>query len=257
MFLSVVAVLPGVFSQENENSFLSSGEQIAFAKTRVSEEVWLFYQKNLSTKESESKGSVSDGSLINGHIFPPIGDNFKYFDDDSYLEARAFTNEKVLNSILLSYHYLDSLYPGRKFYTMELSNKDGGKMFPHRTHQNGMSCDFMMPKIKDEKPYYGLDTIGKEHYFLSFSDLGEYSSDPSISVDFDLIAHHVLLLDNTAKKYGLRIKKVIIKTEYKPHLFDTYYGKKLKESGIYVVQKLTPIINALHDDHYHVDFEQL
>jgi len=257
MFLSVVAVLPGVFSQENENSFLSSGEQIAFAKTRVSEEVWLFYQMNLSAKESESKGSVSDGSLINGHIFPPIGDNFKYFDDDSYLEARAFTNEKVLNSILLSYHYLDSLYPGRKFYTMELSNKDVGKMFPHRTHQNGMSCDFMMPKIKDGSPYYSLDSIGKKHYFLSFTDDGKYPDDTSIGVDFNLIAHHILLLNEAAKQYGLKIKKVIIKIEYKPYLFATEYGKQLKISNIYVVQKLTPLINALHDDHYHIDFKPL
>lgn len=246
-----------VNAQESETTFQECIANTIYSKTGVSREVWEYYTGNQHSGGSKSVGTVSDGKLVNGYIFPPTGKNFKYFDEDSYLEGRAFTNEKVLNTILLAYHYLDSLYPGRKFQTMELSNKDGGKMFPHRTHQNGMSCDFMMPKIKDGAPYYSLDSIGKEHYFLSFSEDGKYSEDASISVEFDLIAHHILLLNEAAKQYGLKIKKVIIKTEYKPFLFATEYGQQLKKSNIYVVQKLTPLINALHDDHYHIDFEPL
>lgn len=33
------------------------------------------------------------------------------------------------------------------------------------------------------------------------------------------------------------------------------YGQKLKNSKIYIVQKLSPVLNALHDERYHVDFE--
>ena len=55
----------------------------------------------------------------------------------------------------------------------------------------------------------------------------------------------------------MKIKKVIIKIELKDELFSTPNGKKLKAKGIYVVKALTPLINGLHDDHFHIDFEEI
>jgi len=54
----------------------------------------------------------------------------------------------------------------------------------------------------------------------------------------------------------MKIAKVIIKIEYKDELFATEYGQKLKKSGIYIVKGLTKLINALHDEHYHIDFKK-
>jgi len=51
------------------------------------------------------------------------------------------------------------------------------------------------------------------------------------------------------------LSKVIINTDLKDELFATKFGKVLKTSGIYLVQKLSPLINSLHDDHYHIDFD--
>jgi len=114
----------------------------------------------------------------------------------------------------------------------------------------------MMPKLKNQKPYYGLDTIGVNHYWLNFNNKGQYSKDTSITIDFESIAQHILLLQKEAKKHRLKIQKVIIKTELKDELFQGEYGKKLKESGIYIVKSLSPTINALHDEHYHIDFKE-
>ena len=61
---------------------------------------------------------------------------------------------------------------------------------------------------------------------------------------------------NASQIYN-EIQKVIIKVELKDELFEGEYGKKLKESGIYIVKSLSPTINALHDDHYHVDFKEM
>lgn len=205
---------------------------------------------------SQPKGRVSKGSLINGKLMPYKGENFSYFDDESYLAGRAFTSESVKKSVLNSYDKMHTTLPERHFYLMELSNEEGGKIFPHRTHQNGLSVDFMMPMLKNNQPYYGLDTLGKNHYLLSFNENGEYSEDKEVKVDFDLIALHILELNKTAKEQGLKISKVIIKIEYKDDLFNTPNGKKLKDSGIYIVKGLTPLINHLHDDHYHIDFEK-
>lgn len=216
-----------------------------------------FYNENSKeTKESKSIGSVSNGTLENGKIMPYYGINFTYFDRDSYLASRAFTSDVVKKIILNTYDVLRANYPERKFYLMELSNHHGGKIYPHRTHQNGLSVDFMMPKLKNGAPNYDLDTLGKQHYFLEFNDQGEYVQDTAIKVDFNLVARHILLLNEAANKLGYAIEKVIIKVEYKDDLFETPYGKKLKTSGIYVVNNLSPMINAIHDDHFHIDFKK-
>ena len=138
---------------------------------------------------------------------------------------------------------------------MECSHQHGGKLYPHRTHQNGMSVDFMMPKLKDNKPYYGLDNLGAQHYMLTFDQNGKYSKDPSIEIDFNTIALHILELQSAAKKNGMSIAKVIIHTGIKDELFATEKGKILKQSEIYVVRNLSPLINSIHDDHFHIDFK--
>ncbi len=229
---------------------------VSSTKDSMSSSIINYYNKNKGNDlPSKSIGTTGNGSLVNGKLMPFEGANFQYFDQWSYLLGRGFVHHKVKQSVLDAYTLLDSLEPSRKFYIMECSHADGGDFFPHRTHQNGMSVDFMMPKLKRGNPYYGLDSLGTSHYFLNFNNEGQYTKDSSITIDFNTIAHHLLLLDKAARKQGLKIKKVIIKTELKDELFSTYYGKKLKTSGIYVVKSLTPFVNNSHDEHYHVDFE--
>jgi penicillin-insensitive murein endopeptidase len=202
---------------------------------------------------SKAVGTVSNGTLEHGKLMPYKGENFIYFDRMSYLEGRGFLHGSARTAVVDTYDSLRQVLPRRYFNIMECSNEFGGELFPHRTHQNGMSIDFMMPLLKNGKPYYGLDTLGAEHYLLSFNDDGKYKKDPSISIDFDLVARHILMLDYFARQNGLNIFKVIIKIEFKDELFATEHGKLLKSSDIYVVQGLSPLINSLHDDHFHID----
>jgi penicillin-insensitive murein endopeptidase len=146
---------------------------------------------------------------------------------------------------------------GRMFTIMECSHKKGGKLWPHNTHQNGLSIDFMMPLERGGVPCYELDTKGLKHYLLDFDDNGKYEKDKSIQVNFEVLARHLLSLDVSARARGYRVKKVIIKVEFKDELYATFSGRKLREKGVYLVKALTPKINKLHDDHYHVDFEKL
>lgn len=217
-----------------------------------------YYEKNnVDTIKSKSTGTEANGTLINGALMPPAGDNFAYFSDQSYLAGRAYTNHKVKKSVLAMYASLAKKYPNRTFQLMECSNEKGGKIWPHHTHQNGLSVDFMMPLTKDSVPYYKLDDLGKEHYLLTFDNQGRYSKDSLVHIDFDIVAKQILILDEQARKNGLKIKKVIIKIEQKDELYATPNGKKLKAKGIYVVKALTPLINGLHDDHFHIDFEEI
>lgn len=210
-----------------------------------------------NSQESASLGSVSNGSLKNGKLVPFYGSNYSYFDETSYLSGRAFLNSKVLTTVLNGYNELSIQKPGRLFKIMECSHEHGGKLWPHRTHQNGLSVDFMMPKLKNNAPYYRLDSIGTNHYWLTFNDKGQYEKDTSITIDFELIAQHILILQKEAKKSNLKISKVIIKVEMKNELFRGPFGQRLKESGIYIVTSLSPTVNALHDEHYHIDFKEI
>jgi len=205
---------------------------------------------------SISHGSVSNGSLDHGKLIPYYGSNYSYFDTTSYFLGRAFLHEDVLAFTLKAYKNLENV--SNRFYRiMECSNQMGGKLWPHQTHQNGTSIDFMMPLTKDHKPYYKLDKIGLSHYWLSFDDAGKYSEDKSVEIDFEAIAQHILLLNEAANEKGWKIKKVIIKIELKDELYATPSGKNLKAKGIYVVQGLSKMVNALHDDHYHIDFAKV
>lgn len=234
----------------NIPTFLNAQERL-----RVDYEIMEYMQlKSNDDTVSAAVGTVGNGTLKHAKLMPYKGKNFIYFDRDSYLAGRGFLHGSVRNSVLTTYDSLSRALPHRYFNIMECSNEHGGEMFPHKTHQNGMSIDFMMPLIKNNKPYYALDTIGAAHYALNFDDDGKYTRDPSVSIDFNLVARKILLLDYFARQNGLNIFKVIIKIELKDELFATEYGKLLKASDIYVVQGLSPLINALHDDHFHIDF---
>ncbi len=216
-----------------------------------------YYQKNKGNSlASVSVGSVSNGYLKNGKLIPFSGKNFRYFDSFSYLKGRAFLHGKVLKTILNSYKLLEKSVPLRMFTVMECSHEHGGKLWPHRTHQNGLSVDFMMPLIKNGNPYYELDDKGVKHYLLKFDNKGRLQKDLAVKIDFNVVATQILQLNKSAISQGYQIKKVIIKIELKDELFASIRGKELKNSGIYIVQGLTKTINDLHDDHFHIDFEK-
>ncbi len=215
--------------------------------------LYAYYLKQ--TEPSKSIGTVSNGSLKHGRIVPFSGDNFSYFDELSYASKRAFVHENVLNTMLETYKVLDSVCPTRNFGIMECSNEHGGPIKPHRTHQNGLSVDFMTPLLKNGEPTDDLSDLGAQHYLMEFDATGKYIGDKNYTVDFNTIALHLLTLADAAKKNGLKIDKVIWKIELKDELFATANGKKLQAKGIYFATKLSPLINSLHDDHYHVDFK--
>ena len=206
--------------------------------------------------ESISTGTVGNGSLKNGRIVPFTGENFHYFDTVSYLKNRGFVHEKVLNALLASYTRLSETLPEIQFGLMECSRENGGRIRPHFTHQNGLSVDFMSPLCRNGKQCLDYDFQGAPHYLMAFDADGNYSADKTVSIDFETMAVHLLTLAEEAKKSGLAIEKVILKLDLKDNLFATPSGKKLRASGIYFATNLTPLVNALHDDHYHVDFKK-
>jgi penicillin-insensitive murein endopeptidase len=242
---------------QQSSTIESENEPVKDSQETQPDRVQLYFAEHNDSIESSSIGSVSRGKLENGSLIPFSGNNFIYFDTSSYLSGRAFTHSTVQKVILEGYKSLEDDGCKQTFSLMELSNEHGGKIFPHRTHQNGMSADFMMPLWANNQISYKYDSLGVGHYLMDFDDHGRVSGDDEVSINFDLVAQHILELEKSARTNGMKIQKVIINTDLKDELFDTEHGKKLKNSGIYIVRGLEPLINDLHDDHYHIDFSFL
>lgn len=214
--------------------------------------------QNQKTGSSVSIGKVNNGSLKNGVKFAYSGENYNYFSITSYfILRRSSVHEKVRAVTLNAYRDLNKRFPAQQWGIMECSRPHGGKMKPHRTHQNGTSIDFMTPlkSIKSNKQYRWKAHLGVWHYLLTFDQDGYLNKRKKVKIDFDMIAHHILTLNKEAKKKGMKIKKVIFKINLKDDLFKSEIGKKLKASGIYFAKYLTPMADNVHDDHYHIDFE--
>ena len=207
------------------------------------------------TLESTAIGTVGNGSLINGVILPYRGKNFKYFSSISYHAGRAYVHSSVRKVILESYQMLENSLPDRIFYLMEGANKEGGPLPPHRTHQNGLSVDFMALKLKDGKPYLKLDNLGPAHYALEFDQNGQWLKNDEVKIDFEAMARHIQSLEQACKKHQIHISKIILKINLKDDLFASPTGQKLQHLPF--VGWLPDVIDKQHDDHYHIDFEVL
>lgn len=111
----------------------------------------------------------------------------------------------------------------------------------------------MVPKTKKGRQHRWLDRIGVWHYALSFDEEGNWNE--LIQVDFEAMGQHLLALDDAARANGLSLKKVILKIELKDDFYATPSGREVQRRGIYFAKSLSKVVNDLHDDHYHVDFQ--
>lgn len=196
---------------------------------------------------SKSIGTPKNGQLENGKRVPFSGKNFTTYSFFGFINGRTFVHDKVRKTILKTYEKCATAMPDQHFVLMETGHRTGGRFSPHRTHQNGMSVDFMTPLKKQGKPYAGHSIFSGWGYGRTFDNKGKTEK---LEIDYETMAHHLLLLYETARQNGLTIKKVIFDPVLQPYLFQTKSGQKLKGKFYFTKGRVT----FRHDDHYHVDF---
>jgi penicillin-insensitive murein DD-endopeptidase len=213
----------------------------------------IFYS---NLEASVSGGTPGDGSLKKAYQVEYTTSNARYFSIISYyLMGNCYVNSKLYNTVLNSYSECEKTCKNIDFRIMECSDKEGGKIMLHRTHRNGLSIDFMVPKIKDGKQTKFYDDLGLWHYLLDFNSSGRLVIDNDVTIDFETIGKHIIALDNAARANGLVVSKVIMKLNLKDDFFNTPSGKEVKRRGIYFANRLPESVDNMHDDHYHVDFK--
>lgn len=199
--------------------------------------------------ESTCYGKVNSGHLENGVQLPRSGKNYSAYSDLGVSLGRTYVHSKVRDVVVGAYQALEQSAPGKSFVYGETGWKSGGQIRPHRTHQNGLSIDFMVPVIDHTGRSVPLPTsaLNKFGYGINFDDQGR-SGD--LTIDFDAMAEHLNEIAIAAKQHNVGIALVIFDPSLAPMLFKTKRGAPLQQTLPWMKGKAW----IRHDQHYHIDF---
>jgi len=199
--------------------------------------------------ESVCFGNPAKGRLENGVALPDSGPNFTAYSRLASILDRNYVHSQVAGVVAEAYGDLASSRQDLVFVYGESGHRRGGPFPPHRTHQNGLSVDFMVP-VRDRSgrsvpvPTNPLNRYG---YDLEFDRKGQADG---YRIDFEAIALHLDALDRAARRQGIGIERVIFDPAYLPVLFATSRGGDLPSRMTFMRQQAW----VRHDEHYHVDF---
>lgn len=197
---------------------------------------------------SESIGSVAKGKMKNGKRIPFKGQNYETSSFWLYLFGRTHVHHQVRETVLESFRLAGWELPNQQFILGETSRKNGGNFFPHKTHRNGLSVDFMTPMIDaDGQTVVPFSITNLCGYALHFDAQG---ASEIAQLDFEATATHILAVKEAAEKNGLRISKVIFAPDLQDDLFKSRDGSIIRQLNF----SQNPVW-VRHDNHYHIDFE--
>lgn len=199
--------------------------------------------------ESVCYGHPGKGRLEGGVALPLSGKNFVSYSRLASLLDRNYVHSQVAEVVVESYDALAVAHKELMFVYGESGHARGGPFPPHRTHQNGLSVDFMVP-VRDKSgnsvplPTNPLNRYGYDTEFNQRGEAGAYR------IDFEAVALHLETLHSSATKRGIKIERVIFDPAYLPRLFATSRGSYLQANLSFMRRQAW----VRHDEHYHVDF---
>lgn len=199
--------------------------------------------------ESTCYGRTALGRLENGVRLPASGANFSAYSALAPVLGRTYVHSRVARVVLAAYGALEQASPGKVFVYGETGWAEGGPFKPHRTHQNGLSVDFMVPVVDGKGHSVPLPGgVGNQFgYGIEFDGQGRYGE---YRLDFAALAEHLYQLHRAAQAQGVGIAQVIFEPAYLPALLATPRGPYLR-ARLRFMKKPAWI---RHDEHYHVDF---
>ena len=199
--------------------------------------------------ESTSYGTVSNGRLENGVRLPTSGPNFSAYSSLAAHLGRTYVHSTVLEVVVAAYAALERSAPWNVFVYGETGWRSGGRIRPHRSHQNGLSVDFFVPVRDRSGRSVPLPTgvTNRFGYAIEFDREGRFGD---YAIDFDAVAEHLYQLHAAATTRGVGLALVILDPPYLPRLFGAARGSFLRQN----LEFMKGAAWVRHDEHYHVDF---
>jgi len=204
---------------------------------------------SIAAQESTCYGTTKKGRLENAVKLPGSGNNFTSYGNIPVLIGRTYVHSKVKKVVVESYNDLAQQMPNIIFKYAETGLEQGGRFTPHKTHQNGLSIDFMVPVTdkNNKSVYFSTNALNKYGYNIDFNTKGE---NEKYLIDFDSLAAHIVALNKAAINNNISIWRVIFAPDLQDKLYATKYGAYLKKN----IKIPTKKSWVRHDEHFHVDF---
>lgn len=210
----------------------------------------LFVSVTADATESTCFGTVSNGRLENGVALPRSGKNFSAYSSMGAAAGRTYVHSKVRDIVVAAYEALGKSMPDKVFVYGETGWASGGRIRPHRTHQNGLSVDFMVPVVDTSGKSVKLpaNAANRFGYDIEFDASGRFAT---YRIDFDAMAEHLFQLHVAATERGARVAQVIFDPALRTTLFGAPRGSYLQQNLRFMQRQAW----VRHDEHYHVDFD--
>lgn len=196
-----------------------------------------------------SLGGGGCGRLQGGVSLPCRGENFRAHTSKACSLGRNYLHPLVQQTVLGAFASLKPSGSTRVWQYGETGKSEGGPLWPHKTHQNGLSADFFMPVTnkRGEADQVPISAFSKFGYGLEFDKNGKLDD---LQVDWRAVGRHLLALAAVGKPLGVRMERIIVTPDFHQALF--------RENP--ALRRLAPLFMrkeawVRHDEHYHVDFE--
>lgn len=219
------------------------------AQLRVLFLLVLMFGENLSAQESVCYGTTAEGRLKGGVELAYEGKNYLGYSRVARMAGRNYVHSAVKTIIVKAYRQLEIEQPDKVYKYAETGFEQGGRFKPHKTHQNGLSVDFMTPVVDKEGLSVHLPThpFNRFGYDIEFDKNNHYDE---LSIDYLALAAHIVELHKAAQSEGFDLWRVIFDPKLQPGLFKTKYASYLTQH-INFSKKPSWV---RHDEHYHIDF---
>ena len=203
----------------------------------------------LVAKDSTCYGTTKKGRIEDAVKLPDSGPNFISYGNLPELAGRTYVHSQVRDVIVSAFKSLEKEQAGKVYKYAETGGRLGGEFWPHKTHQNGLSVDFMVPVLDEKGNSVHLPTnpLNDYGYGIVFDDDGRYGS---YRLDYEALGALIVALHNSALSHGIEIWRVLFTPKLQPYLYKTRYGDYIRSNiSIPTKQSWRP-----HDEHIHVDF---
>lgn len=198
--------------------------------------------------QSTCFGTTANGKLEGACKLPVSGQNYSAYSAMLSMVGRTYVHCDVKAVLLDAYTALQNVNSTWMFVYGETGRKRGGMFKPHKTHQNGLSVDFMVPVINADgiPARFPANILNKYGYSIDFNLDGEFEG---LFIDYEAFAAHLAALKQAAADHGVDIWRIIFDPKMQPALKGTKAWSQISD-----LQFSTRRSWVRHDEHYHVDF---
>lgn len=211
--------------------------------------LWMLWALPALGAHSTCFGTPGNGRLEGGVTLPRSGPNFSAYGTVPVLAGRTHMHHKVRDAVVYAYGLLEKEAPGVRFVYAESGWARGGPFKPHKTHQNGLSIDLMVPVRDDTGASVPLPTHAFNRYGYDM-EFDRHGRADTLRIDFDALGALILALDRAARAQWIAVQRVIFAPDLQARLYRSRHGPQVRQRVAIPTKRSW----VRHDEHIHVDF---